>query len=906
MATQQVNERLAALTAAGTSVWLDQIGRQLIESGELRRLVEEDSLRGVTSNPTIFNQAILGAPDYDDQLGELARAGRSTREIFQEMAIKDIQDGCDVLRPVYDETNGLDGYVSFEVDPDLAFDTQKTMEQAREYWRRVDRPNLMIKIPGTEQGVPAIEQMIYEGLNINVTLLFAVSAYERVAEAYIRGLERRRADGKGVEPRSVASFFVSRVDTEVDKRLEASGRTDLQGRAGIANARAAYRRFKEIFHGERFAELRAAGASVQRPLWASTGVKNPKYPDTLYVDGLVAPETVNTMPMATLLASADHARIEGNTAEIDPEPDLRALAEAGIDLDDVTDKLLREGVDKFVEPMDKLLEGIDTKREAIVTRRPPTIQARIPDALEPRIAERVKRAMVEDVAHRVWKKDDTLWGPAGQPEVSNRLGWLMSPETMGEALEDLDAFADEIRDDGFQDVVLLGMGGSSLAPEVIRQSFGEQDGRPRLHVLDSTDAGAIRSVQERVNPDRTMFLVSTKSGGTIETLSLFRHFWSLRPEGRQFVAITDPGSGLADLAERHGFRRTFLNDPDIGGRYSALSYFGLVPAALMGADVTGILDRAGVAEQNCLTFDSSNTNSGLWLGLAWGELALAGHDKLTYVVDPPLESFGLWVEQLIAESTGKQGKGIVPIVGEPIGEPDAYGDDRTFLYLRHVDSPDPETDAKVDALAKAGHPVIIRAIHGPTDLGRLFFFAEFAIAVAGWVLEINPFDQPNVQAAKDATARVLKEGGADQPDADDDALRALVSGLGAPSYLAVMGYVEPSEAFDAAVADLRAAVRDAKRCATTFGYGPRFLHSTGQLHKGGAPTGRFLQLLHDSEPDVEIPEAGYSFTRLKHAQAIGDLETLRAKGVPAERVTLEGDDPAAALRALTDRIRRLL
>src|SRR5919112_67462 len=906
MATQQVNERLAALTAAGTSIWLDQIGRQLIESGELRRLVEEDSLRGVTSNPTIFNQAILGAPDYDDQLGQLAREGKSTREIFQEMAIKDIQDGCDVLRPVYDETNGYDGYVSFEVDPDLAFDTEKTMEQAREYWQRVDPPNLMIKIPGTDEGTPAIEQMIYEGLNINVTLLFSVAAYERVAEAFLRGLESRREEGKSVDMQSVASFFVSRVDSEVDKRLEANGNTELLGRAGLANARAAYKRFKEIFHGERFARLREAGASVQRPLWASTGVKNPKYADTMYVDGLVGPETVNTMPMATLLAAADHAKVDGSTAELDPSDDLKALADAGIDLDDVTAKLLSDGVDKFVEPMEKLLEGIDEKREAIVTSRPPTIQAQVPDDLEPRIAERVKRAMVEDVAHRIWKKDDTLWGPAGQAEVSNRLGWLTIGETMLDGIDDLEAFAAGIRDEGFTDVVLLGMGGSSLAPEVIRQSFGDQDGWPSLHVLDSTDAGAVRTTAERVDLEKTLFLVSTKSGGTIETLSLFRHFWSLRPEGRQFVAITDPGSGLADLADEHGFRRTFLNDPDIGGRYSALSFFGLVPAALMGADVRGLLDRAGVAEQNCLTFDSSNTNSGLWLGLAWGELALAGRDKLTYAIDPPLQSFGLWVEQLIAESTGKHGKGILPVVDEPIGAPESYGDDRTFMYLRRVDDPDAELDAKMDALAAAGHPVITRSIHGPTDLGRLFFFAEFATAVAGWVLGINPFDQPNVQEAKDATSRVLKESGEDQPDADDGALRALLDRLGAPSLLAVMGYVEPSEDVDAAVTELRAAVRDAKRSATTFGYGPRFLHSTGQLHKGGPPTGRFLQLIHDSEPDVDVPEAGYGFTRLKHAQAIGDLETLRAHDLPAERVTLSGSDPAAAIRALTDRIRGLL
>jgi transaldolase / glucose-6-phosphate isomerase len=906
MATQQINERLAALTAAGTSVWLDQIGRQIIESGELRRLVEEDSLRGVTSNPTIFNQAILGAPDYDDQLAQCARAGRSTREIYQELAIKDIQDGCDVLRSVYDETNGYDGYVSFEVDPDLAFDTQRTMDQAREYWQRVDRPNLMIKIPGTDEGVPAIEQMIYEGLNINVTLLFAVAAYERVAEAFIRGLERRREEGKSVDMQSVASFFVSRVDSEVDKRLEAAGNTSLLGRAGLANARAAYRRYQAIFHGERFAALRDAGASVQRPLWASTGVKNPRYSDTMYIDGLVGPETVNTMPMATLLAAADHAEVQANTVEIDPEPDLRALAEAGIDLDEVTAKLLADGVDKFVEPMDKLLEGIDEKREAIVTSRPPTIKASIPDDLEPRIAERVKRAMVEDVAHRIWKKDATLWGPADQPEVSDRLGWLTIVDTMLEAADDLQAFADEIRGEGFTDVVLLGMGGSSLAPEVIRQSFGEQDAWPSLHVLDSTDAGAIRRVQERADLDKTLFLVSTKSGGTIETLSLFKHFWSLRSEGRQYVAITDPGSGLADLAAEHGFRRTFLNDPEIGGRYSALSYFGLVPAALMGADVRGILDRAGVAEQNCLTFDSSNTNSGLWLGLAWGELALAGRDKLTYAIDPPLESFGLWVEQLLAESTGKHGKGILPVVDEPIGAPESYGEDRTFMYLRRVDEPDAELDAKMDALAAAGHPVITRSIHGPTDLGRLFFFAEFATAVAGWVLGINPFDQPNVQEAKDATARVLDEDVQDSPDAGDEGLRALLDGLRAPEYLAILGYVEPSEGFDAAIADLRAAIRDATGAATTFGYGPRYLHSTGQLHKGGPAHGRFLQLVHDSAPDLEVPGAGYTFTRLKHAQAIGDLETLRAHGRPAERLSESGDDPAAAVRALTDRIRSML
>jgi transaldolase / glucose-6-phosphate isomerase len=907
VATQRVNQRLAAITAAGTSIWLDESRRGLIASGELRRLVEQDCLRGVTTNPTILNRAILGSEDYDDQLTEVARMGVRTRELYQALVIKDIQDACDVLRDVYDDTERYDGYVSLEVDPDLAFDTERTIAQAREYWARVERPNLMIKIPGTAEGVPAIEEMIFEGRNINVTLLFGVEEYAQVAEAYIRGLEHRRDAGEDVDVRSVASFFVSRVDTEVDRRLEAIGRPDLMGRAGLANARAAYRRFRAIFHGERFAALLAAGAPVQRPLWASTGVKNPAYPDTMYVDGLIGPETVNTMPLATLLAAGDHARVPDRpTVEIDPEPDLRALAEAGIDLSDVTAKLLRDGIEQFVEPFEALLRALEERREAIAMIRPPSLHGSIPDELEPRIALRVQRAVEEDVARRIWLRDATLWGDPGQPELADRLGWLTAPEQMRDAVDDLDAFASGVRAEGIADVVLLGMGGSSLAPEVIRRSFGAQDAWPRLHVLDSTNAGAIRDVEATIDPQRTLVVVSTKSGTTIETLSLLEHFWALRRDGGAFVAITDPGSRLEALARERGFRRTFLNDPEIGGRYSALSYVGLVPAALMGADVRALLGAAGVAEQDCQTFDTPSANSGLWPGLAFGELAVVGRDKLTYVIDAPLQSFGLWVEQLIAESTGKQGKGLIPVVDEPLGDVGVYGDDRTIVHLRHAEAPDPRTDAAVNALARARHPVVVRDIDGPADLGRLFFFAEFAVAVAGWVLGINPFDQPDVQEAKDATARALAEAAPDPPDATDDELRELLDGLAPPSYLALLAFVAPSDAFDAAAAELRATVRAATGAATTFGYGPRYLHSTGQLHKGGPPTGRFLQVLHDTEPDMPVPGAPYSFTRLEHAKATGDLQTVRARALPAARVTLSGDDPAAALRALTDRLRRLV
>jgi transaldolase/glucose-6-phosphate isomerase len=738
--------------------------------------------------------------------------------------------------------------------------------------------------------VPAIEECLYEGININVTLLFSVDAYARVAEAFIKAMERRLDEGKEPNLPSVASFFVSRVDTEVDKRLEALGRTDLAGTAAVANARLAYQRFEEIFSGERWQRLADAGAKVQRPLWASTGTKNPAYPETKYVDTLVGPHTVNTMPMATLNAAGEQSQVDGVTVDEDPTAQLEALAEAGIDLDDVTAKLLSDGVDAFITPFEKLLAGIESAREGAVLGRPKSLESSIPEELEQKIAARVEQAQTEEVARRVWTHDETLWGGPG-PEIGNRLGWLTIAQRMLDQTASLDQFVDEVRADGMQAVVLCGMGGSSLAPEVLRQSFDRGGGGIDLHVLDSTDPGAIRAVEDQLDLERTLFLISSKSGGTIETLSQYRYFRSKVDNGRNFVAITDPGSGLEKLANESGFRRVFLNDPDIGGRYSALSYFGLVPAALYGIDVKALLDRARIAEENCNQFDSSASNRGLWIGIAFGELANNGRDKLTYVVDEPIASYGLWAEQLFAESTGKQGKGILPVAGEPVGSPDVYGEDRVFFHLRSPDGPDQLEDVR-----KAGHPVITAQFDDPEDLGQIFFFAEFAAAVAGWTLGINSFDQPNVQEAKDATARVLEAGVSELVSEDLD-----LSGVAPPNYVAIQGFVTPSAEFDEAITELRTAIREKTQATTTFGYGPRYLHSTGQFHKGGPATGVFVQLIDDGDDDLDIPDAGYSFRTLKNAQAQGDYETLKAHGLPVTRVVLSGD-PAKAVRDLIKEI----
>jgi transaldolase / glucose-6-phosphate isomerase len=566
--------------------------------------------------------------------------------------------------------------------------------------------------------------------------------------------------------------------------------------------------------------------------------------------------------------------------------------------------------------------------DRVVSETDLTVSARLgASSLASLVDAELERAAREDVAGRLARGDATLWGAPGAPEVADRLGWLSIAERMLGEVQELDAFAAEVRAAGVRDVVLLGMGGSSLAPEVLRRSFGVQPGHARLHVLDSTDAGTVAAIERAVDPRRTLFVVSSKSGGTVEPLSMFAHFWSVVGDGANFVAVTDPGSGLEALAREHGFRRTFAGDPEIGGRYSALSAFGLVPGVLMGLDIRALLEgargaaRTGVAERGADGFSTavhghgtadSEYRAGVWLGAALSALARAGRDKLTFLIsEGSLSGLGLWLEQLVAESTGKHGTGILPVADEPWGDAAVYGEDRVFAYLPDVTRPDAGLQERVRALADAGHPVITIPTTGAADLGRVFLLSEVAVAVAGWGLQINPFDQPNVQQAKDATKRVLADFGSahelpEVDDADERALRALLGDAGVPHYVAIMAYLRPSEEFDDAVAELRAAIRSATGATTTFGYGPRFLHSTGQFHKGGPKVGRFLQFVHDGPEDVEIPGAPYTFTTLKNAQAIGDLRTLRELGLPAERVRLRGDDPAMELRALTTKIKEML
>ena len=514
-----------------------------------------------------------------------------------------------------------------------------------------------------------------------------------------------------------------------------------------------------------------------------------------------------------------------------------------------------------------------------------------------------------DVIARIWRKDHTVWKPE-PTEIANRLGWLNVGDLMSQQIPALQSFAREVRDADFHHVVLLGMGGSSLGPEVLRQVFGSAEGYPELIVLDSTLPATVMSVTEAINPAHTLFLISSKSGTTTEPISLFQYFRSLvesvagkERAGQNFVAITDPGTPLAKMAEEDGFRRAFLNPPDVGGRFSVLSYFGLVPAALIGIDIAAILDRVSSMGKACATAIPASENPGAWLGACTGILTLKRRDKLTLVTSPAIKSFGLWVEQLIAESLGKEGKGIIPVMGEPLVEPAHYGDDRLFVGLRLAGDDNSVLDTALERIRSSGQPTLVLEMQDRYDLGAEFFRWEFAIAVAGAILGIHPFDQPDVQSAKDATERILQEyvaSGQLPVIKATGTLADLLSEADKGKYFAIMAYMQETGDIDEVLSDFRRKVLERYGIATTLGYGPRYLHSTGQLHKGGPNTGLFLQITADHESDPPIPGKPYTFGVIADAQALGDLQALQSMGRHVIQLHFERGDATTISKLLTE------
>jgi transaldolase/glucose-6-phosphate isomerase len=899
------------------SIWYDNIERRLLENGELAAMIQNGDIRGITSNPSIFNNAIAQSADYDEAIKPMAWSGLSPEMIFFELAIEDIRAAADLFSPLYTQSNAGDGYVSLEVSPFLAHDTQATIEQAQWLWATVNRPNLMIKIPATRAGLPAITKTIAAGINVNVTLIFSLNRYDEVIQAYLAGLEERLTAGLPVDRiASVASFFVSRLDTKIDKTLDSIGTSQaksLMGKAALANSRLAFALYLEKFAAPRFMELERQGARKQRPLWASTGTKNPAYSDVLYVDELIAANTVNTVPPATLAAFRDHGRaaltLEGK--ETESQAIVDSLEAIGISLTKVTDELEQEGVKAFADAFTDLLNTIDKRAQSAQVELGPFAN---------NLPRRIQKLADKETIQRIHAHDPSLWtdDAEGQAEIRKRLGWLDAPTKSRKLILQLAQLLNDCQESGYTHVLLLGMGGSSLAPEVLALTRGTQPGNDKpgltLSILDSTDPAQVKTALENSDLQNTLYVVASKSGSTSEVMAFLEFFWDQAVQAlgvdasRHFVAVTDPGSGLSKIAEDRKFRSIILADPEVGGRYSALIAYGLTAAALLGMDTALLLERAAGMANQCSPITTAQRNPGLVLGAVLGEAALQGRDKLTILADPELNSLGSWLEQLIAESSGKSGKGIIPVDIEPLAEPETYSHDRLFVYLHRSNT----LASFTEKLKNAGHPVLCMPIHDNADLGAEFFRWEMATAVACAMIGVNAFDQPDVQDSKTRTKAKINEYqqkrsfddgtclwenergkvfGAEVPGIEEawslsDVIEIFLKQAKPNDYVAINAYLPRNEKTLASLQTLRAVIQKHTGRATTLGFGPRFLHSTGQLHKGGPNSGLFIQITADPTVDLEIPIQQISFGTLQRAQALGDLEALLARQRRAIRIHL--------------------
>ncbi len=928
---------LAQLETCGQSPWLDYLKRSLIETGELRRLIQRDGLKGVTSNPSIFEKAIGETDEYADALKEFqAQADHSVAAIYEHLAIADIRGAADELRPVYEQTQRRDGYISLECSPYLANDTAATVVEALRLWGAVARPNLMVKVPATPAGIPAIRQLTGHGLNVNITLLFSVSVYEQVVEAYISGLEDlARAGGDVSKIGSVASFFVSRIDTAIDKRLDVLGDNRVadrfRGKVAIANAKLAYVRYKALFSGQRWQLLAASGAKTQRLLWASTSAKNPTYKDTMYVEALIGRDTVDTIPPATMDAFRKHGQVTADAIEQDVAGAgamLAEMEEQGVSLKEATEALVKEGVQQFADAFDKLFGAIARRRRRLLEGEQASQEVR-PGSPGMKLAFEAELEVWRRGGRirSLWRGDKSLWAATDEDEW---VGWLRIVEQELADVDRLHAFAQDVKERGFADIVLLGMGGSSLGPEVFGETFGRQSGWPRFHMLDSTDPAQIKAIEQAVDLGKTLFIVSSKSGSTLEPNIFMEYFLDrvgavrgVDKAGEHFVAVTDPGSSLERRAKQLHFAHIFHGLPSIGGRYSVLSKFGLVPAAAMGVDVKRLLETTQPMERACGQDVPPAENPGIQLGVAMGVAATRfGRDKVTIILSPGIADFGAWLEQLLAESTGKHGRGLIPLAGEPLATPERYGSDRFFAYLELEGQGDPAQREAVAALERAGHPVARIRVKDIWHIGQEFFRWEIATAVAGAIIGIDPFDQPDVEASKDKTSAlteqyetshrlpqeepVFRENGlalyADPRNAAELGRHNTLSGYlkshfgrahagtEAGDYVALLAYIARNEGNTQALTAMRARIRDRTHAATCLGFGPRFQHSTGQAYKGGPNSGVFLQITCDDLTDIDVPGHSYSFGVVKAAQASGDLDALVERGRRALRVHLHDVD----------------
>lgn len=902
------------------SIWFDNIGRNLIENGWLKEQIEKEVIFGLTSNPSIFKKAITNGTDYSMDIQSMSWAGLDTKSIYERLVIEDIQSVSDLLYPIYEGTNQVDGYVSLEVDPENANNPNLTIEEAKRLWKLVDRKNLMIKVPATRAGMPAVKELIASGINVNVTLIFSVDRYLDVVDAYFSGLEERIKNNLPIDQiHSVASFFVSRLDVKIESKvmdIVKSGKiseNEVQpylGKLAILNAVYAYEEFNIARNSERFKKIAEKGGNIQRPLWASTGTKNANYSDVLYVEGLILPDTVNTVPPNTLNAFLDHGKSEvvnysAGKSEFRNLENI--LKDIGVNFEEVWIELEDEGVGAFISAQEDLLEAIKNQHDHFLSSL---------GGLSSQIEKRMETIKSEDFPTKFFALDAALWTKKTSEvdEVLHRLGWIDAPELSGAIIDEAEELLEGLEKDGFTHALVIGMGGSSLAPEVFSKVFKDGEKlRERglaLSILDSTDPIQIDEKTREIPIEKTLFIISSKSGTTAEVNALLAYYWKLVEEvneksaGKHFVVITDSGTPLEKLGLEKGFRKIFNADPNVGGRYSALTAFGIVPLVLAGIDGRQFFNAADRMRIKCSHLTPIEKNPGFALGSAITEAYFDNRDKVTILTDPAYYAFGSWLEQLVAESSGKSGKGILPVDREPIVSAADYSNDRIFYYLRSSG----ELDGLVDALIDLNHPVIVSNSDNKFNLAAEIYKWEIAIAAACSFIEVNPFNQPNVQESKAITHGmisaykknpILEEGnllfsnseysvyGKMEKEKSVKETTEKFFTVNAGDFISINAFLPRIEAYENILQHLRKYLLDTYSVPVTLGFGPRFLHSTGQLHKGGKNNGIFLVISQGAPIDFEIPGEGMNFSVLEKAQALGDMQALEKNNRRVLRIHLK-------------------
>lgn len=949
--------------------------RSVASSGLLKRLVEEDGVTGAIIAFDRIDRAVRGTDEYDEEIFRLKSGGTSIEDIALSILSTDSKLASDCLLGVYESSGKRDGIVTVPLPPVFLNDLEKAVEGAKRLLVLIDRPNISIRLPATAQGIAAAEELTYAGINVSLTDVFSVSRYQVAAFSYVKGLERRARSGRPVD--SVfgsVSFHLSPIDVAtsflIDEALKritshdaAAILRNLSWKVALFAARLVYLKHEDVFGGMTFREAEKSGARPQVIVWEETAPRAAHLDPLMYAEGLSGGNTITAFSLETLFAFREGRaaragrggvggiggrqtdRVKEGLAEAHRA--IKELEDLGLSLDSVASRLEEESAKKGMESYEALLNTV-SERAGELSRKA-GVQAPSGAALEGASLEAARLLMEKDFPAKLWAKDPALWikpgDEAGRRIVRGALGWLSSPAMMEDLQGGLRSFSEEVRKAGLTECVLLGMGGSSLAPLVLSETFGAGKPREALTVLDTTDPEAVLSVvKERSDVMGKLFIVSSKSGSTIEPLSLFEYFYSLLKElkgekaGENFVAITDPGTALEGFSRKYSFRRTFLNWKDIGGRFSALSYFGLVPAALIGVDVEKLLCHALSMRAAIEPSVAPLKNPALSLGALLAGHYAAGRDKVTFFLSKEIASFGLWIEQLMAESTGKEGKGLVPITGELPGKPSEYSNDRVFVQISLKET-DEAASKKLNALSKAGHPVLRFMLKDPYELGGEFLRWEAAIAAAGAAIGINPFDQPDVELSKMIAMERLgkregEEGGRAKgaPRAPHErevfpgkhltahfgkktflmmsahlkekasvkeALSLFLGLVRERDYVAVLPYFNPMDKkANEAFGKIRKLVRERTGAPVQFGWGPRYLHSTGQLHKGGADNGVFLLFAHGPIKDAPVPGSHFTFSDLERSQAYGDTVALDSKGRRVVIVDLQDPGAQATKEAL--------